>query len=322
MAPELTLVRQYRLNGNLFNNSKSFVTDIVYAWSPTEFTKLDAAMCGYRAAHGLDLTFEVYGHLLDRNGRIIGLVSEAAWGRMVKPSDNALVHWAIAKLEKRGLIYKGCLTNRFVIANNKVRLVELNQIARYYYEDPKKFKQDSKKYHWSQLKQLFQELDQIGPHGNNRLPLIKFTTTARNIVFLPSTSSPYLRVSGSYSKLEIFAHTFGLRDLEPNDEDDDRPYSAPSRNSAPGGRLALRFSISSSSTRNVYSSRFLVSENLTTETRLRNPQQNHRSRGCQHIVLPHSPFRRTSRVQIRRETVSCASSVDTDDTAISVTYFN
>ncbi|KJA21059.1 hypothetical protein HYPSUDRAFT_166185 [Hypholoma sublateritium FD-334 SS-4] len=301
-----------RLNGSRLD------VDIVYAWNAMDFKKLDAAMFGYRAVEGLDLTFEVYGHLLDRNGRIIGLVTEAAWGRMVKSSDRSLVWGAIAKLQKRGLIYKGCLTNRFVIANNKVRLVELNQIA-WYYGDQEKLSRESETYHWSPLRQLFGELNQFGPHGNNRLPLIKFTTTEKSIVLLPyPLASPYIRVSGSYSKLERFARTFGFKFLKPDDEDDDRPYSASSRNSSPRGRLAPRFSISSSSTRNTYSPRLFISENLTTETRLENPQQNHGPH------LSYFPYRRTLRVQIRRETVCrTASSADTDDDmAISVTRYN
>ena len=211
-------------------------------------------MCGARITEGLDLTFEVYGHLIDGDERIIGLVSEAAWGRLVRPSDNFLVCSAIAKLQSRGLIYKGCLTNRFVVADNKVRLVELNQIVwQYRNEDPKQFRKYAQKYHWDQLKQLFEELNQIGPHGNNRLPLIKFMATAKNIEFLFPISSPTLRVSGGYSILERFvAHN---RDSwgPPEDENEDRPYTASSRSSAPRSRRAFLFSVSSSSsTRNMY----------------------------------------------------------------------
>ena len=215
-------------------------------------------MCGARITGGLDLTFEVYGHLIDRHERIIGLVCEAAWGRLVSSSDRSLVYSAMVKLQNRGLIYKGCLTNRFVIADNKVRLVELNQIAwQYHNEDPQKFEKYAQTYHWNQLEQLFEELDQIGPHGNSRLPLIKFTAiaaTAKNIVFLPSTSSPYLRVSDSHSRREIFIErVFSFLNDLPDDENEDRPYNALTRNSAPRRRRALLFSISSSSsTRNMY----------------------------------------------------------------------
>jgi len=47
-------------------------------------------MYGYRAVQGLDVTFEVLGHLISKDGTVIGLVSKAAWGRMIKPSDAAL----------------------------------------------------------------------------------------------------------------------------------------------------------------------------------------------------------------------------------------
>ena len=282
-------------------------------------------MCGARITGGLDLTFEVYGHLIDRHERIIGLVCEAAWGRLVSSSDRSLVYSAMVKLQNRGLIYKGCLTNRFVIADNKVRLVELNQIAwQYHNEDPQKFEKYAQTYHWNQLEQLFEELDQIGPHGNSRLPLIKFTAiaaTAKNIVFLPSTSSPYLRVSDSHSRREIFIErVFSFLNDLPDDENEDRPYNALTRNSAPRRRRALLFSISSSpSTRNMYVfAKITCFKHLTAIIRrLEYSQQNHRPRSRQHIVLSHFLYPGLSRVQISRENSSSASSASTDDIASS-----
>ncbi len=182
-------------------------------------------------------------------GRIIGLVSEAAWGRLVRPSDKFLVYDAIRKLQSQGFIYKGCLTNRFIVADNKVRLVELNQIAwQYFREDPKKFQKYAQNYHWNQLKQLFEELDQIGPNGNNRLPLIKFIHTGKNfeecLFPISSRLSAFQGVTRNGRDLWHASVTPGGNHWQMMKTKTD-PYNASSRRPAPRSRHALLFSISS-----------------------------------------------------------------------------
>ncbi len=48
-----------------------------YAWNEINILQLDRAMYAYRALVGMDLSFELYGHLLRKDGTVIGLVSEA-----------------------------------------------------------------------------------------------------------------------------------------------------------------------------------------------------------------------------------------------------
>jgi hypothetical protein len=102
---------------------------------------------------------------------------------MVKPSDAALIYKTIAEIQNRGIIYKGCLTNRFMIADGKVRLVELNCITPY--EDKQKLLEDADVWHWNELGQLFHELRTYGPYGRLRWPSLKLYSTYKDFDFLP-----------------------------------------------------------------------------------------------------------------------------------------
>lgn len=174
-------------------------------------------MHGYNYAQGLDLTFKVYGHLVDRNDhkRILGLVSEAAFGRSIQCSDKNLIFSAISRLQARGCIYKGCLTNRFMIADDKVRFLELNLITRPYrnLDDPRsweKLEVDAQQFHWNELDRLFEELVEFGQYGNNRLPLLHFTANSDNILAISCNTSTYPRISEVYSIHDILANNPGF----------------------------------------------------------------------------------------------------------------
>jgi len=182
--------------------------DIFYAWNDVQFWCLNRGMYGYRAVQDLDVTFEVLGHLISMDGTVIGLVSEAAWGRMVKPSDAALIYKTIAEVQNRGIIYRGCLTNRFMIADGKVRLIELNCITPY--EDKQKLLEDADKWHWNELGQLFHELRTIGPHGHYRWPFLRFFSTHKDLDFLAPTPRPGL----PFGCMLLYPAFFTICDIE------------------------------------------------------------------------------------------------------------
>ena len=167
--------------------------DVWYGWNRSELWTVNRAMYGYRAVQGLDVTFEVYGHLVGRDGSIIGLVSEAAHGRMIEPSDRTLVYQTISRIQRRGIIYKGCLTNRFIIADGKVRLVELNCIT--VIQDRDLLEQEAELWHWQELERLFLEFDRLGPFGLYRIPLYRFwCSSLENVKImrpLPSPERPF-----------------------------------------------------------------------------------------------------------------------------------
>jgi hypothetical protein len=208
--------------------------DVSYAWNDMEFWRLNRGMYGYRAVQDLDVTFEVLGHLISEDGTVIGLVSEAEWGRMVKPSDAALIYKTIAAIQNRGIIYKGCLTNRFVIADGKVRLVELNCITPY--EDKQKLLEDADVWHWDELGQLFHELRTYGTYGRFRWPSLKLYSTCKDLHFLPPPPRPDLPFGG----MRLYPDFFAMCDIEAwpdferaEHEQEDRPTRQPSERRRP-----------------------------------------------------------------------------------------
>ena len=62
--------------------------------------EVNKAMNAGRILRGHDLTQEVYGHLLDGESNVIGLVIEATKGRSVQLGDRALLYDAVAKLQR------------------------------------------------------------------------------------------------------------------------------------------------------------------------------------------------------------------------------
>ncbi|KAF8970679.1 hypothetical protein BDZ97DRAFT_2055200 [Flammula alnicola] len=201
--------------------------DVIYAWNNQELWCLNQGMYGYRAVQGLDVTFEVYGHLIGKNNAVIGLVSEAAWGRMIKPTDAALIHHTISRIQSWGCIYKGCLTNRFMIADGKVRLLELNCIT--LYQDRVQLELDAEIWHWKELHQLFKEINDLGPYGNHRIPLLRFTSTYRDLDFIPPSPRPDLPLGGMF----LYPGFFRIFDVEMwagyEPVEEDKPNNAVSR---------------------------------------------------------------------------------------------
>lgn len=165
-------------------------------WDESHMEDVEKAMVGYRIMEGMDLSFEFYGHLVGPNGELKGIVSEAAWGTCVTPDDFNRVYRAIARVQRRGLLYRGCLTNRFMMANNKVRLLELSAVDPRYISDRAELERLAEIWHWGELSQLFHEIKTIGPFGDFRIPFSRFTTTYEDLECLPFPPSPERPLGG------------------------------------------------------------------------------------------------------------------------------
>jgi hypothetical protein len=97
--------------------------DLVYAKKVEKFTN------GYRAIQGLDLSFEVIGHVV-RDDRIIGIMTEPAYGRMIEHGDQALVYEAVAKLQQHGVLYASAQHAPFImISEGKVRFLDIDNMT-------------------------------------------------------------------------------------------------------------------------------------------------------------------------------------------------
>lgn len=165
-------------------------------------------MFGYRLLEGMDMTFDFYGHLVGADGEIKGIVSEAAWGRMITADDFPRVYRAVAKVQRRGLLYKACLTNRFMVANNKVRLLDLAMIDPRYALNPVMLETEAEHWHWWELTRLFHEIKTIGPYGKFRAPFHRFRSTYEDLECLPLPPSPERPLGGIMLYPNFFANHY------------------------------------------------------------------------------------------------------------------
>jgi hypothetical protein len=159
-------------------------------------------MQGIRAVDGMDLTYDVYGHLVRKDGTVIGLVTEAAWGRTIKTSDRALIYNTVARLQSRGCLYFAAGHNHFLIAAGKVRLTEPSSLTFYTKGDIELLEKDAEQFHWRNLHQLFWEFEKYGPFGNYRVPQPRFTASFSNLGLVIPPPSPERPLGG------MFLHPF------------------------------------------------------------------------------------------------------------------
>ena len=100
-------------------------------------------MKGIRAIGEMDLIHDVDGHMVRQDGTVVGLVTEAAWGRPIKSSNRALIYQTAARLQGWGCIYFGCLANHFLIAAGNVRLIELSSLCFYSKDNTERFYEEA-----------------------------------------------------------------------------------------------------------------------------------------------------------------------------------
>lgn len=156
-------------------------------------------MYAYRILQGMDLTFELYGHLLRKDGTVIGLVSQAAKGRMLKLSDRSLVYQNISILQARGCLYRGCGTNRFLVSpEGKLRLLEIFSLVVYSMKQRDSLEKDAELWHWKELEDLFNEIKTYGPFGNYRYPPDRLTATATDLQLLTPSAGPERPLGGIF----------------------------------------------------------------------------------------------------------------------------
>lgn len=139
----------------------------MYAHDDLNMWRLNRAMYGFRRIDGLDFTFEVYGHLVNKDGQIVGLLTEAAWGRPLRLSDKEFVIAELKRLESFGYLYGACLLNYFLIADGNLRLLQPMCIR--HYSDPATLNREAAFLHTRHLDELFQEFEDFGPVGNFRV---------------------------------------------------------------------------------------------------------------------------------------------------------
>ncbi|KAG6833392.1 hypothetical protein H0H87_007377 [Tephrocybe sp. NHM501043] len=131
--------------------------DVLIGLEDRTIANLDRQMWAYLALQGLDLTYHVYGHLVDDDGTIVGLVQEPHVGRLMQYRDRSIVYDAYSRLQQRGLIYCGapdfCNTH---IMDGKVRFTVLYTI--WHFPDKEKCQFQANLRHWKSLQGYFKNL--------------------------------------------------------------------------------------------------------------------------------------------------------------------
>ncbi|KAG6889683.1 hypothetical protein C0995_015431 [Termitomyces sp. Mi166 len=131
--------------------------DCLMAFEDWSIENLDRHMWSYLALQGLDLTYHVFGHLVEDDGTIVGIVQEAHVGRLMQHRDRSIIYDAYSRMQQRGLIY--CAATEFYnthILNGKVRIPALHTI--WYFPDEHTCKKQAELRHWQPLDRWFQKM--------------------------------------------------------------------------------------------------------------------------------------------------------------------
>lgn len=154
------------------------------AWNDQFVAILEREMWGQRLLLGLDLTFEVLGHIVSEDGGIVGIMREPPIGRLVEKQDKALVYNAIATLQKERLVYHGVDRSNIMITDGKVRFLSIDKIKQC---SDEVFHELTGIWHWKQLETLFEELES---HPNDMPIMHQLKPTIRILPPLPSPNYP------------------------------------------------------------------------------------------------------------------------------------
>jgi hypothetical protein len=129
--------------------------DLLVAWGDEHAIMIENNTRGHRILLGLDLSFEVLGHIV-RDGQVVGLMTEPAYGRLVEYQDRALVYEAIAKLQRRGILYRECQhAPNIMISEGKVRFLQTTHMINL---PTIELAKEAEYWHWKTLDVSFEEL--------------------------------------------------------------------------------------------------------------------------------------------------------------------
>ncbi|KAJ7852981.1 hypothetical protein B0H13DRAFT_2083477 [Mycena leptocephala] len=188
---------------------------------------VDLLMKGHRLLHGLDVTFEVLGHIV-RNGDIIGLMIEHVDDdRRVEYRDRAAVYAAVAKVQSKGLII-GLNETNIIIHKGKVRLLDAQTVRKF--SEVEDVDATVARKHWQALSTIFDELRQ----HPNPMPLLRcIQNDAVPFITVPSPEKPLH--TDFFFRLIVHITDLDMQDHQANRE---LGPSAPSWKSRP--RVTLR----------------------------------------------------------------------------------
>ncbi|KAF7369811.1 hypothetical protein MVEN_00313800 [Mycena venus] len=193
------------------------LVDCLVGWNDQWRLWVDYAMKGHRLLDGLDVTFQVIGHIT-RNGVIIGIMTEHAGDeRRIEHRDRAAVYAAVAKVQSKGLII-GVNESNVVIHKGKVRFLDAQSVRKF--SEFTDIDATIANYHWQALSAVF---DQLKQHPNF-IPLLR-SWQNDGVPFIPVPAPEKPLGSDFFFRLIVYA-------LRMRDEDELGP-SPPSRKTRP-----------------------------------------------------------------------------------------
>ncbi|KAJ7161052.1 hypothetical protein C8R46DRAFT_1106363 [Mycena filopes] len=161
------------------------VVNCMIGWNDRWRSIVDFSMRGHRLLLGLDVTFEVLGHIV-RNGIIVGLMTEhVADDRRVEYCDRAAVYAAVVQVQSKGLIISLNESN-IIIHKGKVRLMGMESVRKF--SEVEDVDRAVANFHWRTLSAIFEELRQ---HSNLVVPLLRcFRSDPVPFIPVPSPEKP------------------------------------------------------------------------------------------------------------------------------------
>ncbi|KAJ7699317.1 hypothetical protein B0H17DRAFT_306877 [Mycena rosella] len=143
------------------------IVDCFVGWNDRWRDMVDHAMKGHRLLKGLDVTFEVLGHIV-RDGEIIGLMTHAVDDRPVEYKDRAAMYAAVTKVQSKGLIISFNGSSDVSMHNGKVRFLVPQAVRKFSEVDDPEATADI--FHWQTLSKLFEKLRQ----EPSSVPLLRY----------------------------------------------------------------------------------------------------------------------------------------------------
>ncbi|KAG5641361.1 hypothetical protein DXG03_005389 [Asterophora parasitica] len=140
---------------------KGMEVDVIMAYNDHGMKILDLEMWGYLSLQGLDLTYRVYGHVVEDDGTVVGLIYEAQVGRVMQYRDRAILYDALSRVQRRGLILCGAYEPENIhVMDGKIRLTNLASMQ--YLADERSREEEADVRYWSRYEAWFPTVKKEG----------------------------------------------------------------------------------------------------------------------------------------------------------------
>jgi hypothetical protein len=133
--------------------------DVCISWNDSRAQYIEEETNGRRLMIGLDLTFELLGHII-RDGEVVGIMLDPAYGRPLRHDDRAIMYEAVARIQNRGLFFPMINNTNVLVSQGQIRFMGVAGVTRIGSEGSGVSSvEDAQAQHWRMLDTLFDTLD-------------------------------------------------------------------------------------------------------------------------------------------------------------------